>query len=78
LLFNFVSEDAATSVYVNQEDLELSGTHQHLFYAHDDSILDGSTDTAQRSIGASLDASRETVLTICLCVVKAIEGKITI
>ena len=58
--------------------MKLIGTHQHLVHADDDNILRGSTDTAKKRIGASLDASRETVLTICSCVVNAMQETITI
>jgi len=58
--------------------LKLIGTHQHLVYADDDNILAGSTDTAKKRIGVSLEASRETLLTICSSAVNAMQEIITI
>ena len=62
LLFSFALEWAIRRVQVNQDGLELNGTHQLLAYAHDVNILGGSVHTIQENAGALIMASRETGL----------------
>jgi len=51
---------AISRVRVNQDGLKLNGTHQHLFYADDVNILEGSVRTIKENVEASVVASKET------------------
>jgi hypothetical protein len=59
LLFNFVLVYAIKRVQVNQDDLELNGTHQLLAYADDVSILGGSVHTVKENVEALAVATKE-------------------
>jgi hypothetical protein len=48
LLFNFSLDYAIRRVQVNQDGLQLNGTHQLLVYADDVNILDGSVHTIKK------------------------------
>jgi len=60
LLFKFASEYTIRRIQVNQDGLQLDGTHQLLFYADDVNILGGSIHTVQNNTEALLVASKET------------------
>jgi len=60
LLFNFASEYTIRRIQVNQDGLQLDGTHQLLVYADDVNILGGSIHTVQNNTEALLVASKET------------------
>jgi hypothetical protein len=49
LLFNFALEYAVRRVQVNQDHLNLNGTHQLLAYADDFNILGGSVHTVKEN-----------------------------
>jgi hypothetical protein len=49
MLFNFALEYAIRRVQVNQDGLELNGTHQFLAYADDVNILGGSVHTLKKN-----------------------------
>jgi len=57
LLFNFASGYAIRRVQVNQDSLELNGTHQLLDYADDVNILGGSVDTVTKNAEALVAAT---------------------
>ena len=59
LFFNSVLDYAIKKVQVNQQGLELYGTHQHLVNAHDVNILGGSAHTTKKNTVASIVASKE-------------------
>ena len=62
LLFcNFALEYAIRRVQVNQDGLELSGTHQHLVYADDINILGGKVHTIKKN---TLVSSKESGLEV--------------
>jgi len=65
LLFNIALEYAIRRVQVNQDDLELNGTHQLLAYADDVNIMGGTTHTLKENAEALVAATRETGLEIC-------------
>ena len=50
LIFNFALEYAIRRVQVNQDGLQLNGTHQFFVYANDVNILDGSVHTTYKKI----------------------------
>jgi len=57
--FYFALEYAIRRVQVNQDGLQLNGTHQILAYADDDNILGGSIHTLKENAEASVVATRE-------------------
>jgi hypothetical protein len=59
LLFNFALEYAIRRVQVNQDGLQLNGTHQLLACADDVNILRGSTRTVKGNAEALIVASKE-------------------
>ena len=60
MLFNFALEYAIRRVQVNQDGLQLNGTHQALVYADDVNILGGSGHSIQEKRGSLIVASKET------------------
>ena len=62
LLFNFALEYAIGRIQVNQDDLQLNGTHQLLVYADDVNMLDGSIHTIKKIKESLLVGSKETGL----------------
>jgi hypothetical protein len=58
-LFNFALEYAIKRVMVNQDGLELNGTHQLLVFADDVNILGGSVHTIKKNAVALIAASKE-------------------
>jgi len=63
-LFNFSLEYAIRRDQVNQDGLQLNGTHQLLVYAHDVNILGGSVHTTKKNTQTIVVASKETGLEI--------------
>ena len=59
MLFNFALEYAIRRVQVNQDGLELNGTHQLLAYADDVNILGGSIHALKENAEALVAAARE-------------------
>jgi len=59
MLFNFALEYAIRRVLVNQDGLQLNGTHQLLAYADDVNILGGSIHTLNENAEALVTATRE-------------------
>jgi len=59
LLFNFALEYAIRRVQLNQDDLQLNGTHQLLVYADDVNMLDGSVHTIKKIKESLLVGSKE-------------------
>ena len=64
LLFNFALEYAIMRVQVNQDGLELNGTHQLLAYADDVNILGGSVHTVKKNAENLVDVTKETGLKV--------------
>ena len=64
LLFNFALEYAIRRVQVNQDALNLNGTHQLLAYADDVNILGGSIHNLKEDAEALVAATREIGLEI--------------
>jgi hypothetical protein len=64
LLFKFVLEYAIKRVQVNQDGLQLNGTHQLMVYADDVNILEGIINTIKKNAEAFLVASKETGLEV--------------
>jgi len=62
--FNFALEYAIRRVQVNQDGLQLNGTHQLLAYADDVNILGGSIHTLKENAEALVAATREIGLEI--------------
>ena len=58
LLLNFVLEYAISGVQVNQDGLNLNGTHQLLIYADGVNILSGSVLTIKKNTGALVVARK--------------------
>ena len=58
-LFNFALKYAIGRVQINQDGLELNGTHHLLVYVHDVNILGGSVRTIKENAEASILASKE-------------------
>ena len=52
LFFSFVLEYAITRAQVNQDGLQINGTHQLLVYANDVNILGGSLHTINKNTEA--------------------------
>jgi hypothetical protein len=59
MLFNFALVYAIRRVQVNQDGLELNGTHQLLVYTDDVNILGGSIHTRKKNAETLVDATRE-------------------
>jgi hypothetical protein len=59
LLFNFVLEYTIRRVQVNQDNLKLNGTHQHLDFADNVDILGGSIHIIKKNTEALVFASKE-------------------
>jgi hypothetical protein len=59
LLFNFALDYAIRRVQVNQDGLNLNGTHQLLAYADDVNILGGSVHTVKKNAEALAVATKE-------------------
>ena len=59
LLFNFALEYAIRRAQVNQDGLQLNGTHQLLVYADDVNILDGRVQTVEKMKEVLLVGSKE-------------------
>ena len=59
MLFNFALDYAIRRVQVNQDGLELNGTHQLLAYADDVNILGGSIHALKENAEALVAAARE-------------------
>ena len=59
MLFNFALEYAIRRVLVNQDGLQLNGTHQLLAYADDVNILGGSIHTLKENAETLVAATRE-------------------
>jgi len=64
LLFSFALEWAIRRVQVNQDGLELNGTHQLLAYAHDVNILGGSIHAVKENTEALVAAAKKTGLEV--------------
>ena len=60
LLFNFTLKYAFRTVQVNQDGLQLNGTHQLLVYADDVNILRGSVHAIKEIAEALVVANKET------------------
>ena len=56
---DFLSVDAIRRVQINQDGLQLNGTHQLLAYADDVNILGGSVHTVKENAEASVAATKE-------------------
>jgi len=59
LLFNYALEYAIRKVHVNQDGLELNGTHHILAYVDDVNMLGGSVHTVRENAEASVVATKE-------------------
>jgi len=59
LLFSFTLEYVIKSIKVNQDGLKLNGALQHLFYADDVNILDGSVHTIKKNTESLVVAGKE-------------------
>jgi len=59
LLSNFTLDYAIRRVQVNQDGLQLNGTHQLLVYTDDINILGGSEHTIKKNAEALIVASKE-------------------
>jgi len=66
LLFNFALEYAIRRVQVNQDGLELNGTHQVLVYADDVNILGGSVHTVKENAETLVVGNKEIGLEVNL------------
>ena len=64
LLFNLALEYAIRRVRVNQDGLQLNGTHQLLVYADEVNILGGSVHTVKENAEAVVVASKENGLEV--------------
>ena len=64
LLFNLALEYAIRRVRVNQDGLQLNGTHQLLVYADEVNILAGSVHTVKENAEAVVVASKENGLEV--------------
>jgi hypothetical protein len=64
MLFNFTFEYAIRWVQVNQDGLQLNGTHQLLVYADGVNILGGRIHTIRKYATALVSASKETGLDV--------------
>jgi len=58
LFFNFAFEYAIRRIRVNQDDLELNGTHRLSFHADDVNILGGRVHTIEKSTETLLVGSK--------------------
>jgi len=66
MLFNSALEYAHRRVQVNQDSLELNGTHQLLAYADDVNILGGCIHTLKKNAEALVAATREIGLEVLI------------
>ena len=64
LLFNFAVEYAFRRVNVNQDGLQLNGTHQLVFYCDDSNILGGCIHIIMKNTASLVVASKETGLEV--------------
>jgi hypothetical protein len=64
LLFNFALEYAVRRVRVNQDGLELNGTHHLLVYADDINILGGNVHTVKENAETLVVATKEIGLVV--------------
>jgi hypothetical protein len=64
LFFKFALEYAFRWVRVNQDDLKLNGTYQHLVYTDNVNILGGSEHTMKKNIDNLVVASKENGLEV--------------
>ena len=64
--FNFALEYAIRRVQVNQDGLQLNGTHQLLAYADDVNILGGSIHTLKENAEALVAATSEIGLEVLI------------
>jgi hypothetical protein len=66
LLFNFTFEYAIRWIQVNQDGLQLSGTHQLIVYADDINILGGRVHTIRKYATALVSVIKEIGLDVNL------------
>jgi hypothetical protein len=64
LLFNFALEYVSSRVKVNQDGLQLNGTHQLVVYGDDINMLGGCIHTIMKNTASLVVASKETGLEV--------------